>query len=418
MKRSTESMLTTHAGSLPRPDSLRDILADRQVGRDYDADRLEAEVRAAIDAVVAKQAEVGLTVVNDGENSKYSFITYLKDRLDGFGVVEEEISAYYASRRGLGPGEIRASLDFPEFFEGRGSADSFVREGKTAERAVCTGPISWKDFSEVERDIANLKSALAPFDGQVADAFMSATSPGAVLMTLPNRYYKDDEEYLYAIADAMSREYKAIVDAGFVLQLDCPDLATRVIAREQAALERGERTDFSLEEFRREIKRNIDVLNHATRDIDPDQMRIHVCWGSTEYPHHLDTELKDFVDVLLTARPAGLMVVGANGRHEHEWRVWEDVTLPEGKVVLPGVIDSTTNIIEHPDTVAERILRYASVLGKENVIANVDCGFQTSAGRDQVDPRVAWAKLRSLSEGAARASRELWGSVTSFAVGG
>jgi 5-methyltetrahydropteroyltriglutamate--homocysteine methyltransferase len=409
VKRSIDHVLTTHAGSLPRPDKLRRLLAERQSDGTIDARVLGEEIARATERAVADQVGVGLTVVNDGEASKYSFITYLKDRLSGFGVIKEtDDSAYYAARRRLGPGEIRTSLDFPEFFASRGSADEFVREGQTFERSVCVGPIGWKNFGDAEQDISNLQAAVRRVGGAAEDTFMSSASPGAVLMTIPNKYYANDEEYLYAIADAMSREYKAITEAGLVLQLDCPDLATRVTASEMAAYQQGEPLHFSLAEFRQEVARNIEVLNYATRDIDPGMMRIHVCWGSTEHPHHLDTQLADFVDLLLTSRPAGLMVVAANGRHEHEWRVWEDVRLPEGKVLIPGVIDSTTNIIEHPDTVSERIVRFASVLGKENLIAGVDCGFQTSAGRDQVDPKVAWAKLRSLAQGAEIASQKLW----------
>jgi 5-methyltetrahydropteroyltriglutamate--homocysteine methyltransferase len=297
-----------------------------------------------------------------------------------------------------GTGGAREERDFPEYFAQRPNLDAFVRGQHAPPRRVCcTGPIGWKDFSAVEADIANLSAATSGLG--VADAFLSATSPGNVLQKTPNHFYRSDEEYLQAVSDALESEYRAIVDAGLVLQLDCPDLASRS--------GRGG-GDLSLEEFRNEIARNVEALNYATRKLPPDQMRIHVCWGSDERPHHLDPELQDFVDILLRARPAGMTIVAANGRHDWEWRIWSSIRLPEGKVLIPGVIDSTTNIIEHPNTVADRILRFAEVLGKENIIAGVDCGFQSTAGRDQVDPKIAWAKLASLGRGASLASRHLW----------
>jgi 5-methyltetrahydropteroyltriglutamate--homocysteine methyltransferase len=303
-----------------------------------------------------------------------------------------------------GTGGAREERDFPEYFARRPHMDAFARMANASSRArlrtCCVGPIGWKDFSEVERDIANLKSAIQGFKRTVADVFMSATSPGNVLQKMPNRFYGTDEQYLEALCDALHGEYRAIVDAGLILQLDCPDLASR-----------SGPPDYQLQDFRREVARNVEALNYATRDLPPERMRVHVCWGSDERPHHLDPELEDFVDLLLQARPAGLAIVAANGRHEHEWRVWDSVRLPEGKVLIPGVVDSTTNIIEHPETVAERILRFAGVVGAERMIAGVDCGFQTTAGRDQVDPKIAWAKLRSLVEGAQLASARLNGGM-------
>jgi 5-methyltetrahydropteroyltriglutamate--homocysteine methyltransferase len=241
--------------------------------------------------------------------------------------------------------------------------------------------VEWQDFSAVEKDIENLKRATA--NARAEDVFMSAVAPPNVCGIFPNLHYVNDEDYLHAVCEAMRREYEAIVDAGFVLQLDNPGLT-------------------------RGMPRDIEAINFATRNIAPDRMRLHVCWGSDERPHHLDPELKSFVDVALQARAAGLTIVAANGRHEHEWKVWRDVRLPEDKVIIPGVIDSTTNIIEHPATVAERIMRFVEVLGAEHFLAGVDCGFQTTVGRDQVDPKVAWAKLDALAEGAKLVSAALF----------
>jgi 5-methyltetrahydropteroyltriglutamate--homocysteine methyltransferase len=233
----------------------------------------------------------------------------------------------------------------------------------------------------------------------VQEVFMTAVSPGTLVNFFPNRYYPTREAYLQAVSETMQREYEAIVQAGFILQLDCPDLALRSTWF----------PDLSIPEFRTVVAQNVAALNHATRNIPAEQVRMHVCWGAGEGPHNHDVPLRDIVDILLTGRPAALSIVGANGRHEHEWKVWQDVQLPAGKVLIPGVIDSTTNIIEHPEVVAERLIRYASVLGRENIMAGVDCGFGTSATSDQVDPQIAWAKLRALVEGAELATRALWG---------
>jgi 5-methyltetrahydropteroyltriglutamate--homocysteine methyltransferase len=250
-------------------------------------------------------------------------------------------------------------------------------------------------MDEVDRDIANLKSAAK--DVEVSDLFMTAISPGMVWIT-PNEYYPDEDSYRHAVCDVLAQEYARITAAGIVVQIDCPDLGIPLRMN----------PGMSLADCRALMAANIEGLNYATRDIDADLLRIHVCYGADEAPHHRDPELADIIDVLLTARPNGLTLVGANGRHDHEWKVWNQVKLPDGKVVMPGVIDSTTNIIEHPDLVADRIIRYAGVLGRENLIAGVDCGLATISGVDQVDPEVAWAKLASLGEGARRATTALW----------
>ena len=379
MRRSTDRILTTHTGSLPRPRDLLGFLRDREEGRPIAEATLRERTRSAVLDVVKKQRETGLSAVNDGEQGRADYTIYVKDRLTGF-----------AGESSSWPNPD--AEEFPEWTEmARQFAPPFQK------RPACTGPVEWKDWPAVERDIQNLKDAATT--GGADEVFMTSPSPGQIGRFLQNRYYPSDEKYLYTLADVMKREYKAIVDAGFILQLDCPDLAL------------GRHTQFShlsLREFRDIAAMHVEVLNYAVADIPPEQMRIHVCWASTGGPHHRDLPLRDIADVVIKARPAGLVIAGANPRHEHEWKVWKDVKLPDGKVLVAGVIDSTTNFIEHPELVAERIERYAGVVGRENVIAGVDCGFGTFAGRVQVDTNIVWHKLRSLVEGASLASRALW----------
>jgi len=378
VKRSTDRILTTHTGSLPRPKDLLALLQEREEGRLRGEAALHDRTRSAVLDIVRKQAETGLSVINDGEQGRADYTIYVKDRLTGFSGEST-------------PWPNTDAEEFPEWAEmARQFAPPFQK------RPACTGPIEWKDWPAVERDIRNLKDATA---GRSEEVFMTSPSPGQIGRFLQNRYYPSDEKYLYTLADVMKREYQAIVQAGFVLQVDCPDLAL------------GRHTQFahlSLEQFRDVAKMHIDVLNHAVADIPPDRMRMHICWASTGGPHHRDLPLKDIADVVVKGRPGALVVAGANPRHEHEWKVWRDVPLPAGKVLVAGVIDSTTNFIEHPELVAERITRYATVAGRENVIAGVDCGFGTFAGRVQVDTNIVWRKLASLVEGARLASKELW----------
>jgi 5-methyltetrahydropteroyltriglutamate--homocysteine methyltransferase len=378
VKRSTDRILTTHTGSLPRPKDLLGLLRDREEGRPIAEATLRDRTRSAVLDVVKKQRESGLSVVNDGEQGRADYTIYVKDRLTGF-----------AGESSSWPNPD--AEEFPEWTEmARQFAPPFQK------RPACTGPVEWKDWPAVERDIQNLKDAAA---GGADEVFMTSPSPGQIGRFLQNRYYPSDEKYLYILADVMKREYRAIVDAGFILQIDCPDLAL------------GRHTQFahlSLREFRDIAAMHVEVLNYAVADIAPDRMRIHVCWASTGGPHHRDLPLKDIADVVIKARPTGMVIAGANPRHEHEWKVWRDVKLPDGKVLVAGVIDSTTNFIEHPELVAERIARYAGVVGRENVIAGVDCGFGTFAGRVQVDTNIVWHKLRALVEGASLASRALW----------
>ncbi len=380
MKRSIDRILTTHTGSLPRPSALAEILVARETGAPYDEVAFEEAVRGAVSESVAQQCETGLDVVNDGEMSKFFYATYIKERLTGFD--GENLTRPIADAR-----------EFPEF------ADRSTTSARSLRRTpACTGPIGYRGETELRRDIANLTSALA--GKALSEAFMSAASPGVVSCFIQNQYYPDTETYVFAIAEAMKTEYEAIHTAGFILQLDCPDLAMG---------RHFQFADDDVDTFLRNAALNVEALNHALGGIPPERLRMHLCWGNYEGPHNWDVPLIDIIDIVLRARPTALSFEGANPRHGHEWNVFEGLAMPEGKILIPGVIDSTTNYIEHPEYVAERIQRYADIVGRENVIAGVDCGFATSAVSTKVDTRIAWAKLGSLVDGAAMATRRLWG---------
>jgi 5-methyltetrahydropteroyltriglutamate--homocysteine methyltransferase len=383
MKRSTQRILTTHTGSLPRPQDLVELLWQREAGDAVNHDAFDARVAEAVNDIVAAQTRAGIDIVNDGEAGKVSYFSYVVDRLSGF-------AGSAAPSRGF-PQDL---TEFPNYMA--------VRETKTGKRKqlsrpVCTEPIAFRNEAAVQTDIRNLQAAAAP--GTVAETFLSSASPGLIAMFLRNEHYPTREAYLFALADAMKTEYDAITEAGILLQLDCPDLAFSYNAMH---------FDEGIDAFRRRIAENIAALNHATRDIPPERMRMHLCWGNYEGPHHHDIPLKDIIDVILTARPAALSFEGANPRHQHEYALWDEVDLPEGKLIMPGVIDSTTNFIEHPELVAQRIVRYAERVGRENVIPGSDCGFGTGAGLGAVDTDIVWAKLGALAEGARLASDALW----------
>jgi 5-methyltetrahydropteroyltriglutamate--homocysteine methyltransferase len=379
MKRSASGILTTHTGSLPRTQKVVDLLLAEQKKPGAQKAVFTAAVREAIAGVAKKQVECGIDVINDGEQGRTDYTVHVLDRLTGF---EGESAAP------MGTGE-------PEFPELAAQLKFFASPFQY--RPKCSGPVGWKDFAAAEADIALSKAAMQ--GAKAEELFMTSPSPGQIARYLKNAYYKSDEEYVFALAEVMKREYKAIVDAGFILQLDCPDLA---MLRHMVYLDRP------LSEFRKIISVNVAALNQAVKDIPADRMRMHVCWGSTMAPRHTDVPLKDIIDIVLTAKPPAVSFPGANGRHEHEWKIWRDVKLPAGKVIIPGVIDSTVNTVEHPEVVSDRILNYANVVGRENVIAGVDCGFGTFAGRVQVDTKIVWMKLASLAEGARMASRQLW----------
>ncbi len=381
MKRSASRILTTHTGSLPRSVSLQELLREREEQVSFDVDRLSAGVRDAVAEVVAKQQSAGIDVVNDGEQGRAQYATYVKERLSGFD--GERLSR---TRPRLD------DADFPDF-----AAAQTHLSSRNMPQPACTGPISWKDRLAVERDIETLQRVAA--NTPVEEVFMTAASPGVIANFLPNEYYPTEEAYLYALAEVMKDEYNAIAASGLTLQIDCPDLAmTRV----------SQFSHLSVEEFKKVVELHVEVINYALKDIDPDRMRLHLCWGNTEGPHHHDIPLREIVDLVLKARPLGLSFEGANPRHAHEWKVWENIDLPEGKVLIPGVLDTTTNFIEHPELIAQRILNYASAVGRENVVAGSDCGFGTSAWGRKVETNIVWAKLASMVEGARLASQELW----------
>jgi 5-methyltetrahydropteroyltriglutamate--homocysteine methyltransferase len=381
MNRSEDRILTTHTGSLPRPGGLAQQLAAFEAGSLSQGERaaLAARVSDAVTSTVARQADTGIDVVSDGEMSKLSYTTYIRQRVTGFQGTSE-------------PLRLSEFADFP------GIASSGTLN---VPNPGCTGPVAFRGGDAVAADVANLKSALerAPR----AEGFLNAASPGIIADYFRNRYYRTDEEYLWALAEAMKPEYDAIAASGLVLQVDCPDLA---LGRHFAPEPLG------VPAFRARIVQRVEALNHALRDIPPERIRMHICWGNYASPHHHDIPLSDIADIVLRARPGTLLLEAANPRHSHEWRVFEDVALPEGKVLVPGVIDTLSAYVEHPRVIADRILCYARAVGRENVIAGTDCGFATFADSTPVDPGVAWAKLRALCEGAQIASHELWPPAT------
>jgi len=380
MTRSAERFLTTHTGSLPRPDDLIRMMFAKEDGVPVDRAALAARIRSAVAEVVLREAGAGIDIVNDGEVSKPSYATYVKDRLNGFGGTSQSL-------------QYQDLVDFPEL-----ARRVFSDPGRARRRApACDGPISVRDAQAVETDVANLRAALGQVEA--AEAFLTAASPGVISLFFRNDHYGSHEAYLHAIADAMRHEYEAVANAGFVLQVDCPDLAM------------GRHIQFaglSLQEFRKMARLHVEVLNRALANIPPDRLRMHLCWGNYEGPHHHDVPLADIIDIVFDARPGGISFEAANPRHAHEWKLFERVKLPPGKVLIPGVLESKTNYVEHPELVAQRIGRYARLVGRENVIAGTDCGFGTWVGQAAVDPGVVWAKLRSLAEGARLASREFW----------
>jgi 5-methyltetrahydropteroyltriglutamate--homocysteine methyltransferase len=385
MKRSTERILTTHVGSLPRPqDLLEQVVAD--AARELrDRARFEARLREAVAEAVRLQVENGLDIVNDGELPRASYFGYVTSRLDGFG----------GSGRAPYPSQTADLLEFPGYMQ---RMFAQVAGGpRPATSPACIGPVAYRDRGPLRRDIENLKAAAAAGAGE---AFLTAASPGVATLLIENQHYANEEDYLWAMAEAMREEYRAIIEAGLLLQVDCPDLAMgRHIGH----------GDWSLERFRAYAERHVEALNHALAGLPEDRLRMHLCWGNYEGPHHRDVALKDIIDIVFKGRPSAILYEAANPRHAHEWRVFEDVKLPQGKVLVPGVIDTTTNFIEHPELVAQRIFRLAELVGHENVIAGADCGFASGATMVRVDPQIVWAKFRTLAEGARLASQELWG---------
>jgi 5-methyltetrahydropteroyltriglutamate--homocysteine methyltransferase len=380
VKRSSERFMTTHTGSLPRPADLVQIMFAKEEGIPVDGAALGRRIASAVGDIVARQEKAGIDIVNDGEMSKPSYATYIKDRLGGFGGESH-------------PLVYQDLVDFPEM-----ARRVFGDPGRSRRKTPgCNGPISVRDPAAAEADTANLKAALSA--ARAEEGFLSAASPGLISLFFHNGHYPSHATYLEAIAEAMRQEYEAIVAAGYVLQLDCPDLAMgRHI----------QNAHLTTQEFRKAAGLHIEALNHALRNIPADRARIHLCWGNYEGPHHCDVPLADIIDVIFTAKPAGLAFEAANPRHAHEWTLFETVKLPDGKVLIPGVVESKTNFIEHPELIAQRIGRYAALVGRENVIAGSDCGYGTWVGQAAVDADIVWAKLAAMAEGARLATRQFW----------
>ena len=372
--------LTTHVGSLPREDDLIEIMFAKEDGLPLDLAAVDARIAEAVQFVVDRQAEAGLDIINDGEQSKPSYATYIKDRLDGFG----------------GTGNSFAFQDIEDYpsTKDRVFSDPGRKHRKTP---ACNAPITVKDMTAVDRDAASLNAALAKHAGK--QAFMSAASPGVTALFFRNDYYDSDEDYVFALAEGLRHEYEAIAAQGIILQVDCPDLAM------------GRHTQFrelDLSGFRDKMALNIEALNRATANIPPEQLRMHMCWGNYPGPHHCDVPFRDIIDLVWRARPHAIQFEAANPRHAHEFTMFEEIKLPEGKVLIPGVIECQSNYIEHPELIAQRIARYAHLVGRDNVLAGADCGFSIHVGSGSVDRSVVWAKMAALAEGAKIASAQFW----------
>jgi 5-methyltetrahydropteroyltriglutamate--homocysteine methyltransferase len=387
MKLSTDRILTTHVGSLPRPQEVVDFLFAQDRGENYDPAKFDQTIRAGVLEALRKQVESGVDVVSDGEMGKISYATYIRHRLTGF----EGDSARPT------PKDLE---DFPDY------RDQLVKAGASAtyHRPVCKGPIKVKNMEPLKQDIARMKDGLAQV--KATEGFMNAVSPGTIAVFQPNEYYPSHQAYMEALADAMRSEYEEIVNSGLLLQLDCPDLAMGRHSRFR---------DMTDDEFLRAAEVQVEALNHALANVPADRVRMHVCWGNYQGPHIHDLPLTKILPIVLKAKPQALLLEGANPRHEHEFEVWATHKLPADKVLVPGVIASSNNYVEHPDLVAQRIIRYADLVGRERVIAGTDCGFGTFAGFGPVFPAFAWLKFRAMADGAKIASEKLWGKKSSAA---
>jgi 5-methyltetrahydropteroyltriglutamate--homocysteine methyltransferase len=389
MKRSTERILPTFVGSLPRPSDLIEFLTAKETGQPYNPQAFAACARRAVADIVRKQAESGVDIVSDGEQAKSGFVTYISERLTGF----EPRPAPPRAGPWVGSREV---IDFPEYYEWysrwRGAS---VTPSTIA--LVCTGPITYKGHDALKRDIENYKAALQGI--QVEEAFMPSTSPTNVEGARKNEYYSSEEAYLYAIADAMREEYRAIIDAGLLLQVDDPRLVTYYNSTPTA----------TIDQCRKWAELRVEALNHALEGIPPERVRFHTCYGINIGPRINDLGLKDIVDIILKVNAGAYSFEAGNPRHEHEWRVWETVKRPKDKILIPGVITHASNIVEHPELVAERLINYAKIVGRENVIAGSDCGFSSQATAEpEIHPTVVWAKFKAMAEGARLATKELW----------
>jgi 5-methyltetrahydropteroyltriglutamate--homocysteine methyltransferase len=399
MKRSTNRILTTHTGSLIRPPQLLEFVRARQSGQPIDQRAFDATLKDSVGGVVGRQVRAGIDIPNDGEFGKStSWSLYALKRLSGFELREV---------RGTNPfarGADRAR--FQEFYaelEGRGDGKDW--SNVTRQDAVCIGPITYNGLFELERDIDNLKAATKA--AGIDEAFLPVAAPSSAIPDRKNEYYKNDEELVVALAEALRTEYRSIVDAGFLLQVDDARAAVTYDRMVPPA---------SFDEYYRWLARHVDVLNHALEGIPQDRIRYHVCWGSWPGPHTTDVSLRKIVDLILRVNAGAYLIEAANPRHEHEWKVWQEVKLPPGKILVPGVVSHSTNVVEHPELIAERLTRFASCVGRENLIAGTDCGFAQEELNRRVHPSVMWAKLEAMAEGARIASRQLWGTAAVASV--
>jgi 5-methyltetrahydropteroyltriglutamate--homocysteine methyltransferase len=381
VKLSINRILTTQVGSLPRNQAVVDLLFKREQGEPYDGAEFDRMMAEAVSDIVRTQVDIGIDIVSDGETSKIGYATYIKDRLTGFG--------------GDNPRQIALDLqDYPDF-----RARMAVFAGKQSfKRQSCVGPIKFIGHSDLEKDIARFRAAL---DRNPAEGFMNAASPGVVSAFQPNKYYPTHAAYVEAIGDAMQVEYEAIVNAGFILQIDCPDLA---MARHTGF------QNLTDSEFLKQAAHQVEVMNHALRNIPAESLRMHVCWGNYEGPHDYDIPLEKVIGIILKAKPSAIQFEASNPRHAHEWVIWKTTSIPEDKILIPGLLTSTSNYVEHPELVAQRICKFADIVGRERVIAGTDCGFGTFAGIGKMDPAISFKKLKALVEGAGIASKRLWRS--------
>ena len=387
MKLSTDRILTTHVGSLPRPDGLLDLLHAEDRGEAFDAAALARAVGDAVKEVVKRQVDIGIDVVSDGEFGKHSYTHYIKHRVSGIANVPP----------GAPGARHMVTLDDREFPDWASDRNARPAGARVMQPACCTGAVAYRDSGPLTRDVANFRAAVAA--AQPIEGFLNAASPGVLINFIPDRHYGNEEAYLADLTDAMTTEYEAIARSGFILQIDAPDVA---MTRNSL---HHDKTDG---EFLKIAARNIEALNHATRNIPPQQMRFHLCWGNYAGPHKNDIEIDKILPIVLKTRAQAISFEGANPRHEHEWEDWKSIAIPDDKVLIPGVIDSASNFVEHPRLIAQRIRNYADIVGRERVIAGADCGFGTFGKSSSVYESVVWAKLAALVEGARIASHTLW----------
>ncbi len=387
MKAGSDRILTTHVGSLPRPPDLLKLIKAKVAAQPYDERELDAAIKNAIDQCVGRQADIGLDVISDGEMSKPSFLTYIVERLGGVRITNEPFGNPWKGSR-----ENNA---FPEYYAWEASLGLNPAVG--AKRVVCAGPVQYTGHEQIATDIATFKAALAKV--KVEEAFLPAISPANVEFWIRNEHYKSDEEYIFALADALREEYRAIVDSGLLLQIDDPRLVTQYVID----------ASMSLADYRKWAEVRVEALNHALRGLPQDRIRFHTCYSIDMGPRTNDVELKNVIDIILKIRAGAYSFEASNPRHEHEWKVWSTIHLPGDTLLIPGVITHSTVLVEHPELVCDRILRFAQIVGRERVIAGTDCGFGTFAGMMTIHPTIAWAKLQALVEGARLASAQLWG---------